>query len=296
LAAVSGRVAVVALALVAAVLFSDAMVVAVPSAVLDLQTAAAAADSADRLGRRTLDVMPTYPTGRCDEVVGGLALRSDEMPNAVSAIGASLENRTIWAEHWGPIDGPQVLLIGQVHGNECSPLVFASIVREAETSSVGYWIIPTLNPDGYARFSRYNAAGVDLNADGYWMSQPETVALMQFTRLVQPAVTIHVHSPNSFVGWYGGESAMEMAIAAATAAGLRLSLAGARSGPRWFLWQGQHDVWPAAGSVLIELDPVVAWEAPTPFERGPVTDLATTRARLRSVLLAIERVVVTYAP
>ena len=218
------------------------------------------------------------------------------MPNAVSAIGSSLENRTIWAEHWGPVDGPQVLLIGQVHGNECSPLVFSSIVRDAEPRRVGYWLIPTLNPDGYAQFSRYNAAGVDLNADGYRWSQPETVVLMQFTRMVQPVVTIHVHSPNSFVGWYGGGSAMEMAMAAGTAAGLRVTLAGSRPGPRWFLWQGQHEVWPAAGSVLIELDPLVGWEAPTPFERGPLTDLATTRSRLRSVLVAIESVVISSTP
>lgn len=282
--------------LVAAVLFSDALVLAESPEVLDLRSPATVVSPATRLGR-VLDVIPTYPTGRCDEAVGGgLALRGDQKPNAVSALGVSLENRTIWAEHWGPIDGPQVLVVGQVHGNECSPLVFASVVRDTEPSRVGYWLIPTLNPDGYARFSRYNAVGVDLNADGYRWSQPETVVLMQFTRMVQPIVTIHVHSPNSFVGWYGGRPAMEMAMAAATAAGLRLAPAGTRSGPRWFLWQGQQEVWPSAGSVLIELDPLVGWEAPTPFDRGPLTDLAATRRRLRSILLAIESIAISSKP
>jgi hypothetical protein len=271
--------------MVAALLMASPVAIAESPVVPDSEIATAAS-SAVRLGS-TLDVLPTYPSGRCDEAVGGgLALRAGQTPNAVTAIGTSVEHRTLWAEHWGPAGGPQVLIVGQVHGNECSPLVFASAVRDAQFSKVGYWLIPTLNPDGYVRFSRKNAAGVDLNADGYWMSQPETVALTQFTTLVQPVVTIHVHSPNGFVGWHG-DGTVALAVAAAT--GLRFTAAGTRSGSNWFLWQGQREVWPGGGAVLIELNPLVDWEAPTPVERGPRSDLAMTHAVARAALAAIDR-------
>ncbi|MFT3853031.1 MAG: M14 family zinc carboxypeptidase [Ilumatobacteraceae bacterium] len=233
--------------------------------------------------------LPVYPSGRCDDPAGGgLALAPGQNPASTLVIGTSLQGRPIWAEHWGPDAGPQVLVVGQVHGNECTPIVFTHAVRRATWHNVGVWLIPTLNPDGYAAFSRYNAAGVDLNTDGYRVAQPESRALMELTAKVHPLLTLHVHSPNSFVGWFGTGDATTVAGRISRATGLRAAPAGTRTGTNWFLWQGQQRVWPSGGTVLVELDPVVPWEASTATERGPLRSVQQADAMSDAALIALD--------
>lgn len=243
-----------------------------------------------RLGRvSSPPAVPEYPPGRCDEPAGGgLTLAANESPNDVLVIGMSLEGRPIWAEHWGPTDGAQVIVVGQIHGNECTPLVLTQAVRRHDWRHVGVWLIPTLNPDGYASFRRYNASGADLNADGYHLSQPESRALIDLTALIQPALTLHVHSPNSFVGWFGTAFANSVAVRMSAATGLRAAPAGTRSGTNWFLWQGQQRVWPSGGAVLLELDLIVTWEAATATERGPLRSLAQAEAMSAAAIRAVD--------
>lgn len=193
-------------------------------------------------------------------------LRSDVRVRDVRVIGTSLEGRPIWAEYHGPASpSATIVVIGQMHGNECSPLLLIDRIRNHPPRSVGIWLIPTLNPDGHASYERRNAAGVDLNADGGRFSQPETVALRDFVASVRPPLTVHVHSPNGFVGAYpsGAPIATGLCWRLGDATSLRCSGAGAgfRSDrSRWFLWQGLR---PLGGeTLLIELLAVSDSEVP----------------------------------
>jgi hypothetical protein len=156
-----------------------------------------------------------------------------------------------------------VVVLGAVHGDECGPALVVDAARRtgAASTTVGYWVIPTLNPDGLAAFSRYNAAGADLNRDGYLVSQPESQTLMAFTTEIRPDVTVHVHSPYGFVGGFGPDPlAHELAAAIAAVTGMtRASTAGTNPGAE-FLWEGQLLIHPHA-LVLIELFPLWPEEA-----------------------------------
>lgn len=243
---------------------------------------------AERVGWYSLEP-PSYPSSDvCDAVTGGLAGGfGSQRPNDVATIGSSRGGRPILAEHYGPRDGPQLAVVGTIHGNECAPGLWTSAVREIDWSNVGVWVIPALNPDGYASFTRRNLANVDLNADGTRRSEPETQALLSFTKDVRPVVTFHIHSPNGFIGSHGSMLAVRLANLAGATAGVRVSLAGFRPPGRWFLWQAQHDVVPGSGAVLFEIAPVVTGEAPSATRRLPVSDVATERQRALSVWAAI---------
>ena len=147
-------------------------------------------------------------------------------------------------------------------------------VRQNPPTRYGIWLIPTLNPDAYASYSRFNANYVDLNEDGLAVSQPETRALMSFTELVHPVLSVHVHSPNGVVAWFGtsgfvqgnpdkSNAPLSSAIARYVhdRTDLGIEGAGVRFAPsRWFLWQGQRLVVPGAETLLLELHAVAAQE------------------------------------
>ena len=65
-----------------------------------------------------------YPTGQCDDLTSGLpGLNSpDFVPASLRQIGTSAGGRPIYAEYWGVTHAAEVVLvIGQIHGNECAP-------------------------------------------------------------------------------------------------------------------------------------------------------------------------------
>ncbi len=245
-----------------------------------------------------------YPTGQCDNLTSGLpGLNSPEfVPASIRQIGTSAGGRPIYAEYWGDADAARVVLvIGQIHGNECAPSLVVEQVRQNPPSDYGIWLIPTLNPDGYAAYTRTNANGIDLNADGYNRSQPETEALLAFTSEVRPILSVHVHSPNAFAGWYGTSTyvagnpdasgaplSSEIARQVSTATGIGYSGAGSRSGTNWFLWQGQRAVWPSQESVLIELHATTDLEVPTANPRPASRSVETVRIEARAVLDALD--------
>ncbi len=98
-----------------------------------------------------------------------------------STFGTSVEGRPLWAVRAGRVDGPAILLVGGIHGNELfgPRLAAAFLHRLAEDGTdllrrAQVWIVPVANPDGYARTVardgrgpvaalRTNARGVDLN-------------------------------------------------------------------------------------------------------------------------------------
>lgn len=155
---------------------------------------------------------------------------------AISRKGVSIP---LWASH-APKDQPSalpILLIGGVHGDEPEGVWLAEALRNSlhtlyqrqthrtaspasssstsssSSSSIQPWVLITcLNPDGYSKNERTNAAGVDLNrnfpspdwsteskAPRYYpgekpASEPEVQGAMQAIEEYRPKLIIHFHS------------------------------------------------------------------------------------------------------
>lgn len=127
-------------------------------------------------------------------------------------IGTSAGGRPITAWHRGTAGGTVILVVGVIHGNENAGLPILDRLGELPLPA-GYdlWLLPLLNPDGYANDVRGNANGVDLNRNfphdwtaiaqpGDWQwsgtgpaSEPETQAYIAFTERVRPALTLWYH-------------------------------------------------------------------------------------------------------
>ena len=59
---------------------------------------------------------------------------------------------------------PRVLVFGCIHGDECAgTAVTQRLVNGVRPLAGEIWVVQHLNPDGYARRSRWNRRGVDLN-------------------------------------------------------------------------------------------------------------------------------------
>jgi hypothetical protein len=204
-------------------------------------------------------------------------------------IGTSTEGRSIWAEHWGSKEGPQLLMLGQVHGDECAPAFMVQAVREVPPEGFGIWIVPTVNPDGLAAHSRRTATNTDPNRDGFDLTTPEAQAVMSFTATIQPAMTIHLHSPYKWVGAHN--NAWEVATAMSTAAGWGPPNNAGRvdSGTLAFLWEGQERIIAGHPSVLVEFPSISPLEAPVvpdPSQRveGTVGEVSIAAVLMRDAL------------
>ncbi len=83
-------------------------------------------------------------------------------------LGRSERNRAIVAFHTGSATGTTVLVVGCIHGTECAGIAIARALERVRTD-LDLWVVPNLNPDGYAAGTRQDARGVDLNRN--WSSQ-----------------------------------------------------------------------------------------------------------------------------
>lgn len=129
-------------------------------------------------------------------------------------VGESVKGRTIYAYQVGDSDASKVaVVIGQFHGEEKAGVDTArALMADARTvEGISLWVIPTVNPDGYAAGTRANARGVDLNRNwGYkWVktakgryysgpkafSEPESKALKAFLADVDPRYVVGIHQP-----------------------------------------------------------------------------------------------------
>lgn len=216
------------------------------------------------------------------------------MPTQLEPIGTSTQGRPIWAEHWGADDGPQVLVLGQVHGDECAPAWFVQAIRTVPPTTFGIWLIPTTNPDGLAVHTRRTAAGVDPNRDGFRLETPEARAVMDATQRFKPVLTIHVHSPYQWIGAMNGGIATEVATAMSNAVGWGGIYRSGRveSGDLAFLWEGQERVIPGHPSILIEFPAVAEAESPAPPDPSQksvtsVDDVANLARLMRDALYMV---------
>jgi murein peptide amidase A len=134
-------------------------------------------------------------------------------------LGRSHGSRPIHAHRLGTPRSPhKVLVVGCIHGDECAGLaVTARLLRLPEPRRVDLWVVPNLNPDGYARGTRQNGRGVDLNrnfpvgwrpAGRRWdpeypgpraLSEREARIAQRLIRRVRPALTIWYHQPQANV-------------------------------------------------------------------------------------------------
>ncbi len=121
----------------------------------------------------------------------------------VTEEGRSAGNRPIRLVHLDRSAGRatwRVLLVAGQHGNEPAGVAALTfLVRDIAATperlpaDVDLWVIPVLNPDGYAANRRTNDAGADLNRDHILLAQPETRVLHDIARRVQPDVAVDLH-------------------------------------------------------------------------------------------------------
>lgn len=112
--------------------------------------------------------------------------------------GHSYEGRRICVYTVG--SGPvKVLAWSQMHGNEpTSTLALLDAMRMLQgdkelQSQITITAIPMLNPDGYARYDRRNAQGIDVNRDAQSLISPEAKMLMDVWQRTQPVFALNLH-------------------------------------------------------------------------------------------------------
>ncbi len=125
-------------------------------------------------------------------------------------LGRSVEGRPIWAYRKGNPSAPRrVVIVGQMHGDERAGVTTARYIKNHVPVAAGsvVWIVPTMNPDGLAADTRRNARNVDLNRNWptHWvpgdgsgsrpLSEPETRAMFDFLKRVQPRFIVSLHQP-----------------------------------------------------------------------------------------------------
>lgn len=134
--------------------------------------------------------------------LAALALAAPPEPQT-TMLGRSWEGRPIHAVRVGePHAARRVLVVGCVHGNECAGLaVTRRLVRARPDADL--WVLPNLNPDGYARRTRGNARGADLNRDFDTFSQRESRIARRLILRLRPDVTIWFHQPQAVVRAWG---------------------------------------------------------------------------------------------
>ena len=167
-------------------------------------------------------------------------------------------------------DGPSVLVIGAIHGNERAGIaIVRRLAHDAGSRRVRLWVLPNLNPDGARANTRGNAHGVDLNRNFAWRWQPRTAPgttfyagpsplsepESRFARLLisrlRPDITIWFHQHMTAVDSSGGGTAgVEARFARRVALPLRRLIRYPGSATTW-----QRHRFPEATAFVVELPP-----------------------------------------
>ncbi len=134
-------------------------------------------------------------------------------------IGTSVKGRPLTVIHRAHEGATRrVLVIGSIHGDERAGMrvVRRLLDRTDLPRRLALWLLRTVNPDGTAADRRTNAHGVDLNRNfpyrwhssargSTWsgsgpLSEPESVALRDLVRRLDPWLTVTFHQPLFGVG------------------------------------------------------------------------------------------------
>ena len=111
----------------------------------------------------------------------------------------------------------KVLIWSQMHGNESTTTkalfdFFKFITsNNQETKDLlskhTFYVLPMLNPDGAALYTRENTNGVDLNRDAQTLSQTESKVLKSIFDALQPDLCLNMHDQRSIFGIKGPKPA-----------------------------------------------------------------------------------------
>ncbi len=126
-------------------------------------------------------------------------------------LGHTRKGRAMKAWRLGEPGAPKFVVISTMHGNERQTKRILTSLRDGRRiRGIDLWVVPVYNPDGFARKTRKNARGVDLNRnyphdwadlDGNYesgskaASEPETRAMMAFLTEIQPKRIVSFHQP-----------------------------------------------------------------------------------------------------
>jgi murein peptide amidase A len=189
---------------------------------------------------------------------------------APSLTGHSVLGRPITARRLGRAgDGPSVLVIGAIHGNERAGIAIVQrLEHDTASRDVSLWVLPDLNPDGAHANTRGNAHGVDLNRNFAWRWRPRTAPgttfyagpgplsepESRFARLLisrlRPDITIWFHRSETAVDSSGGSTAIEARFARRVALPLRRLIRYPGSATTW-----QTHRFPKSTAFVVELPP-----------------------------------------
>jgi protein MpaA len=182
-------------------------------------------------------------------------------------LGRSGEGRPIRAlELRGAHAGKTVLVVGCIHGTECAGLAAIRDLERSHDASLDLWIVPNLNPDGYAHRTRQNAHGVDLNRNfpSGWRRAPrgleypgprpfserETRIARNLIERIHPQLTVWFHQPQTIVRAWGASKAVARVYARASHMRFRAIPWPSGTGPNW-----QNHRFPGCASFVVELPP-----------------------------------------
>ena len=104
----------------------------------------------------------------------------------------------------------KILMWSQMHGNESTTTKAAfdffnflesdHKVAQHLKANCTFCVIPMLNPDGAAAYTRENANGIDLNRDAQNLSQPESLILRNTYLQFKPDYCYNLHDQRSIYG------------------------------------------------------------------------------------------------
>ncbi len=134
---------------------------------------------------------------------------ADLPKEAISVVGYSVQNQPIYAVRLGS-GKTKIFAWSQMHGNESTTTkALIDFIRFLQGDSVlanqfladfQFLLLPLVNPDGAALYTRENANGVDLNRDAIDRSQPESVVLRKAFDDFNPTFCFNLHDQRSIFG------------------------------------------------------------------------------------------------
>lgn len=156
-------------------------------------------------------VMPASAATPTSVAASPLQVESRETIVESRVLGRSTRGRAIKAWRLGEPGAPKYVVISTMHGNERQTKQILTSLRDGRRiKGIDLWVVPVYNPDGYARGTRKNGRGVDLNRnfphdwadlDGSYesgrgpSSEPETQAMIDFLREIKPRRIVSFHQP-----------------------------------------------------------------------------------------------------
>ena len=190
--------------------------------------------------------------------------RPDQVGRRQFRLGSSADGRPIVAIESGDFDSQRrELIVGCIHGDECAGVAIARRLAEAPPpGKVDLWIVPNLNPDGFAAGTRTNARGVDLNRNFPWrwrrlvgvssgphpLSEPEARIAYRLIERLRPGVTIWFHQHLHVVDDSTGSRPLERQFASTVGFPIAPLTREPGSATNW-----QNHCFPAATAFVVEL-------------------------------------------